>query len=334
MKVCAAEPGLIQSSQYGTATEEGVVGGNAVIEVEGLVKVYDGRQVLKGIGFEVYENEVFGLLGENGAGKTTALEIIEGLRKASSGTVRVLGLDSATDMGRIKERIGVQLQASAYFENLTLIEILELFRSFYERGREAHELLGLVGLQDRGGMRVSQLSGGLKQRFSIVAALVNDPDVVFLDEPTTGLDPVARHNLWDLVRKIQGQGKTVVLTSHYMEEVEALCSRVAVIKEGEILAVDTVAGLILRQDNPIRADFLPRGSLPGELESRISSMGTLKPSDTRAGEYALFLKDLDALRAALRELEAVELDRLAVSTANLEDVFIKLTGGRIVGEEG
>ncbi len=309
------------------------MGGNAVIEVKDLVKVYDGRKVLKGINFQVYENEVFGLLGENGAGKTTTLEIIEGLRKASSGSATVLGLDSDKDISQVKERIGVQLQASAYFENLTLIEILELFRSFYDKGREAAELLELVELGDRGKMRVSQLSGGMKQRFSIVAALVNDPDVVFLDEPTTGLDPVARHNLWDLVRKIEGQGKTVILTSHYMEEVEALCARVAIVKEGEILAMDTVANLILQQENPIRADFLPRASLPGELLARVSSMGVLKESDTQAGEYVLFLKDLATLRAALRELDAVELDRLAVSTANLEDVFITLTGGRIVGEE-
>lgn len=309
------------------------MGGNAVIEVKDLVKVYDGRKVLKGINFSVYENEVFGLLGENGAGKTTTLEIIEGLRKATSGTTSVLGLDSEKDISQVKERIGVQLQASAYFENLTLTEILELFRSFYHKGREAKELLELVELGDRGNMRVSQLSGGMKQRFSIVAALVNDPDVVFLDEPTTGLDPVARHNLWDLVRRIEEQGKTVILTSHYMEEVEALCARVAIVKEGEILAMDNVANLILRQANPIRADFLPRSSLTGELQARFSSMGALKESDTQAGEYVLFLKDIDALRAALRELDAVELDRLAVSTANLEDVFITLTGGRIVGEE-
>ncbi len=307
---------------------------NKVIEVKDLVKVYGDRKVLKGINFHVYENEVFGLLGENGAGKTTTLEIIEGLRKATSGTTTVLGLDSEKDISQVKERIGVQLQASAYFENLTLTEILELFCSFYDKGREAKELLALVNLADRGNMRVSQLSGGMKQRFSIVAALVNDPDVVFLDEPTTGLDPVARHNLWDLVRKIESQGKTVILTSHYMEEVEALCNRVAVVKEGEILAMDTVANLILQQANPIRADFLPRQGLPGELRTRFTSMGVLKDSENRAGEYVLFLKDIDTLRAALREIDELELDRLAVSTANLEDVFITLTGGRITGEEG
>lgn len=306
---------------------------NKVIEVRGLVKVYGEREVLKGIDFHVFENEVFGLLGENGAGKTTTLEIIEGLREATSGTTTVLGLDSAKDIGKVKERIGVQLQASAYFEHLTLKEILELFRSFYDKGREAQELLSLVGLEDRGNMRVGQLSGGMKQRFSIVAALINDPDVVFLDEPTTGLDPVARHNLWDLVRKIEEQGKTVILTSHYMEEVEALCGRVAVVKEGEILAMDTVANLVLQQENPIRADFLPRHGLAGETQARLASMGKLTASENRAGEYVLFLKDNDILRTALCELNEVELDRLAVSTANLEDVFITLTGGRIVGEE-
>lgn len=311
----------------------GLVGEEKVIEVTDLVKVYGDRRVLKGISFGVERNEVFGLLGENGAGKTTTLEIIEGLRKATSGSARVLGMDSREDLARIKERIGVQLQASAYFEQLTLTEILDLFRSFYEKGLEARELLALVGMEDRGRMRVSQLSGGLRQRFSIVAALVNDPDVVFLDEPTTGLDPVARRNLWDLVRRIKEQGKTVVLTSHYLEEVEALCERVAIIKEGEILALDTVANLVLQEENPVRLDFLPRGGLPGEAGSRLSRMGVLHGSQGRAGEYTLFLKDLDALKAALRELEPLELDRMAVSTANLEDVFVRLTGGRITGEE-
>ncbi len=305
----------------------------AAIEVEDLVKVYGDRRVLKGISFQVHKNEVFGLLGENGAGKTTTLEIIEGLRKATSGSARVLGMDSRNDLDRIKERIGVQLQSSAYFEQLTLGEILDLFRSFYRKGLEPRELLSMVGMEDRVHMRVSQLSGGMKQRFSIVAALVNDPEVVFLDEPTTGLDPVARRNLWELVRSIKERGKTVVLTSHYLEEVEALCERVAIIKEGEILALDTVANLVLQQENPVRLDFLPREALPGEAVSRLSSMGMLKESHGRAGEYTLFLKDLAALKAALRELEPLELDRMAVSTANLEDVFVRLTGSRITGEE-
>ncbi len=304
-----------------------------VIEVRDLVKVYGDRRVLKGIGFEVRRGEVFGLLGENGAGKTTTLEIIEGLRAPTSGTATVLGMDVGRDISRIKERIGVQLQASSYFEHLTLLEILDLFRSFYDRGLEPRELLSLVGLQDRGGMRVGQLSGGLRQRFSIVAALVNDPDVVFLDEPTTGLDPVARRNLWDLVRNIHEKGKTVILTSHYLEEVEALCGRVAIIKEGEIIATDTVAGLILQQENPVRLDFLPRGGLSGDARSRLSAMGVLQESSARAGELTLFLKDMEGLKAALRELEPVGLERMAVSTASLEDVFVRLTGGRITGEE-
>ncbi len=307
--------------------------GEKVIEVRDLVKVYGGRQVLKGIGFHVFRGEVFGLLGENGAGKTTTLEIIEGLRRADSGAIRVLGMDIDGNSERIKDRIGVQLQASAYFEQLTLTEILELFRSFYGKGREPRELLSLVGMEDRGDMRVGQLSGGLKQRFSIVAALVNDPDVVFLDEPTTGLDPVARRNLWDLVRRIHSQGKTVILTSHYLEEVEALCQRVAIIREGEILAMDTVANLILQQENPVRMDFLPKEGLAEGVRARLSGLGSLQDSSSRAGELTLFLPNLESLMAALRELEPVELSRMAVSTASLEDVFVRLTGSRITGEE-
>ncbi|OFW56689.1 MAG: hypothetical protein A2V52_02490 [Actinobacteria bacterium RBG_19FT_COMBO_54_7] len=306
---------------------------NTVIEVENLVKVYGNREVLKGISFEVFQGEVFGLLGENGAGKTTTLEIIEGLRRANSGSARVLGLDSVKEISSIKERIGVQLQASAYFEHLTLEEILQLFGSFYHTAKDPHELLSLVNLEERGGMRVGQLSGGQKQRFSIVAALVNDPDILFLDEPTTGLDPIARLNLWDLVREIEAQGKTVILTSHYLEEVEALCGRVGIIKQGEILAMDTPANLILQQDNPVRMEFLPSKEFPAGLRERLEGMGVLKTSEERAGEYMLFVKDVIVLRTALHQLDDIELDRMAVSTANLEDVFISLTGGRISQEE-
>ena len=182
-------------------------------------------------------------------------------------------------------------------------------------------------------MRVGQLSGGQKQRFSIVAALVNDPDILFLDEPTTGLDPIARLNLWDLVREIEAQGKTVILTSHYLEEVEALCGRVGIIKQGEILAMDTPANLILQQDNPVRMEFLPSKEFPAGLRERLEGMGVLKTSEERAGEYMLFVKDVIVLRTALHQLDDIELDRMAVSTANLEDVFISLTGGRISQEE-
>ncbi len=304
-----------------------------VIEVSDLVKEYDGFKALKGISFEVYGGEVFGLLGENGAGKTTTLEIIEGLRKPTSGRTGVFGLDSLTDIERIKERIGVQLQASAYFNELTLFEILDLFGSFYEKSKDPMELLDLVHLRSKARNKVGQLSGGQAQRFSLAASLVNDPELVFFDEPTTGLDPLARQNVWELVRAINSQGKTVVLTSHYLEEVESLCGRVGILKEGELIALDRVTNLVMSLDDPLRVDFMPSAELPEQKRAALDALGRLESSRGRAGELTLYLKDRETLRKAIRELDDVKLDNLTVSTANLEDVFVKLTGETIKIEE-
>ncbi len=308
--------------------------GNVVIEVEDLVKVYGDTHAVNGTSFEVYEGEVFGLLGENGAGKTTTLEIIEGLRKPTSGATRVFGLDSRTDISKIRERIGVQLQASAYFEELTLFEILDLFGSFYNKRREPEELLSMVNLQGRAQSRVGELSGGMKQRFSLVAALVNDPEMVFFDEPTTGLDPLARQNIWELIRDVQAAGKTLVLTSHYLEEVESLCGRVGIMKEGDLIALDQVSNLVMTLADPIRVDFLPRAAVAAAAEESLKRLGRLESSTRRAGDFTLYLKDRDSLKRAMRELDRMDLDRLTVNTANLEDVFVKLTGGTIKMGEG
>jgi ABC-2 type transport system ATP-binding protein len=308
--------------------------GNVVIEVEDLVKVYGETRAVNGTSFEVYEGEVFGLLGENGAGKTTTLEIIEGLRKPTSGTTKVFGLDSRTDIGKIRERIGVQLQASAYFDELTLFEILDLFGSFYNKRREPEELLSMVNLQGRAQSRVGELSGGMKQRFSLVAALVNDPEMVFFDEPTTGLDPLARQNIWELIRDVQAAGKTLVLTSHYLEEVESLCGRVGIMKEGDLIALDQVSNLVMTLADPIRVDFLPRAAVAVAAEESLRRLGRLESSTRRAGDFTLYLKDRDSLKRAMRELDRMDLDRLTVNTANLEDVFVKLTGGTIKMGEG
>jgi len=222
---------------------------SAAVEVDRLVKVFpapDGGDLrsVDDISFDVREGEIFGILGPNGAGKTTTLEIVEGLTEATSGRTAVLGLDSRRDRGRMKERIGVQLQASAYFDNLALDEILDLFGSFYPRAFPPDELLARVGLLEKRKAKIKELSGGQAQRFSIVAALVNDPEVVFLDEPTTGLDPQARRNLWDVVREIDADGKTVVLTTHYMEEAEELCDRVAIVDRGRIVRRGALAELL------------------------------------------------------------------------------------------
>ncbi len=218
----------------------------AIIEVRDLRKSYGSVGAVRGISFEVGRGEVFGLLGPNGAGKTTTVEILEGLRSADGGTAVVAGVDVRRDPSGVKDRIGVQLQSSAFPEHFTAKEMVELFAVFYRRRVDALALLRAVGLEDRAGQMAEKLSGGQRQRLSIAVAMVNDPQVLFLDEPTTGLDPQARRNLWDLVREIKARGTTVLLTTHYMDEAEVLCDRVAIMDGGRILELDTPRALIGR----------------------------------------------------------------------------------------
>lgn len=208
-----------------------------IISVENLVKNYGSFEAVKGISFEVYEGEIFGLLGPNGAGKSTTLEIIETLRSKTSGKVFVDGIDLDTSPNEIKKIIGVQLQTSGFYPNLNLVELIHLFGGLYNRQAAAMELLDMVNLRDKAKSKVKELSGGQKQRFSIATTLINDPKIIFLDEPTTGLDPQARRNLWELVRQIRSKGTTVIITTHYMDEAELLCDRVAIIDSGKIVAM-------------------------------------------------------------------------------------------------
>lgn len=217
---------------------------NVIISVENLVKNYGSFQAVKGISFEVYENEIFGLLGPNGAGKSTTLEIIETLRDKTSGKVLVDGKDIDREPQEIKKIIGVQLQTSGYYPNLTLIELIHLFAGLYNREVNAMELLDMVNLRDKAKAKVKELSGGQKQRFSIATTLINNPKIVFLDEPTTGLDPQARRNLWELVKQIRSRGTTVIITTHYMDEAEYLCDRVAIVDSGKVVALNTPDHLI------------------------------------------------------------------------------------------
>lgn len=210
-----------------------------IIKVENLVKQYGNFTAVKGISFEVYEGEIFGLLGPNGAGKTTTLEIIETLRDKTSGEVQVDGFSVDRDAGHIKQRIGVQLQAAGYYPNLNLTELLILFSGLYGVDINPLEMLDKVALRDKAKAKYKELSGGQKQRFSIATTLINNPRIIFLDEPTTGLDPQARRNLWDLIRNIRSSGTTVVITTHYMDEAEILCDRVAFVDGGQIIGIDT-----------------------------------------------------------------------------------------------
>ncbi len=312
-----------------------VSGDGIAVTVTELVKTYDHPEggtfnAIDGLSFQVERSEVFGFLGPNGAGKSTTLEIIEGLTAPTSGATNVLGFDSQHDADAMKRRIGVQLQASSYFEYLTLEELLDLFGSFYPTAVPAQELLDKVGLLEKRKALVGELSGGQAQRFSIVAAMVNDPEVVFLDEPTTGLDPQARRNLWDLIEQINSEdGKTVILTTHYMDEAEYLSHRVAIIDSGRIQAIDTPAGLIgslasghtIRFTSPtdVHLDELRR--LPAATAATIRSNGHLG--------YAVDTTTPKETVPALFQLSATrrfEVDDLQVHAPTLEDVFLNVTG--------
>jgi len=216
----------------------------SIIEVKNLVKHYGNFEAVKGISFEVYEGEIFGLLGPNGAGKSTTLEIIETLRDKTSGTVFVDGFNLDQHPNEIKKIIGVQLQTSGYYPNLNLTELIELFAGLYNETVDPLALLKTVNLDDKAKNKFKELSGGQKQRFSIATTLINKPKIIFLDEPTTGLDPQARRNLWELVRNIQSRGTTVIITTHYMDEAEFLCNRVAIIDSGKIIAMASPDKLI------------------------------------------------------------------------------------------
>lgn len=215
-----------------------------IIQVKNLYKKYGDFEAVKGISFEVKEGDIFGLLGPNGAGKSTTLEIIETLRDKTSGEIIVGGMNLDTHPNEIKRIIGVQLQSSGYYPGLNLLELLDLFAGLYNEKIDPYELLDKVNLRDKAKAKYKEMSGGQKQRFSIATTLINKPKIIFLDEPTTGLDPQARRNLWDLIRNIRNQGTTVIITTHYMDEAEVLCNRVAIIDSGKIIAIATPDQLI------------------------------------------------------------------------------------------
>lgn len=227
---------------------------NAIVAVKNVRKRYEDFEAVRGVSFEVERGEIFGILGPNGAGKTSTLEMIEGLRDIDSGSITVDDIDVKSHPAEVKKVIGVQLQSSSFFNYLSLYELLELFRDLYGADSHPRDLLKEVNLEEKATAEVKELSGGQKQRFSIASALVNRPAVLFLDEPTTGLDPQARRNLWELVQQIRDGGTTIVLTTHYMEEAEVLCDRVAIMDEGQIIALD--------KPDVLKSALLKRGFKP------------------------------------------------------------------------
>jgi len=310
---------------------------SAAVEVRDLVKEFEQRdgstlRAVDGVSFEVGAGEIFGLLGPNGAGKTTTLEIVEGLQRPTAGSAHVLGLNATTQSEDMKRRIGIQLQAGAYFDYLTLREILTLFGSFYPKRIAPDELLARVELSEKADALVRQLSGGQQQRFSIVASLVNDPEVVFLDEATTGLDPRARRGVWDLIRWIRDTGKTVVLTTHYMEEAETLCDRIGIIDRGRIVALDTPVGLIRSLDAAYRIVFDADGGFDvGSLE-QLEGVVTAAPARGRPDAFELQVhQPVETLQLLLAKAKRakVAIGDLQILPATLEDVFLARTGRTI-----
>ena len=297
------------------------------LQVEELVKQYGDVVAVDHLSFAVERGEIFGLLGPNGAGKTTTLEIVEGLQQPDSGRVIVLGLDSATRSREIKDRTGVQLQASSYYEYLTLHEILSLLGGFYPRRLPPMELLELVGLADKARRRIRQLSGGEQQRFALAASLVNDPELVVLDEPTTGLDPVSRRDLWALVSQVRDRGATVIVTTHYMEEAEEHCDRLAIINHGRLLASGAPRELINRIKASYAVKLVAAGPLTGD---QLLALGSRVEAAPVVNENTCLLRlhnDPAALQHLLDEVgrSGVVLEQLEITPVTLEDVFIELT---------
>ena len=303
-----------------------------IISVKNLVKRYGRTNAVNDVSFYVNKGETFGLLGENGAGKTTTLEIIEGLRRPTSGEVKVLGHDTKHGINSIKEKIGVQLQSSAYYNFLTLTEILSFFCSLYKKHLKPKDLLGLVELSDKANSYVSNLSGGQRQRFSIIASLVNDPEIVFLDEPTTGLDPLARRNLWKLISEIKSRGKTIILTTHYMEEAEILCDRVAIMEKGRILAMDETHKLIDQAKTPYKISFVSP-KVNKEVFKRFIALGEIENVFGKVNQFELKICTQSNLNRALQLVNKLNPESLTVGRARLEDIFIELTGKTIADEE-
>jgi ABC-2 type transport system ATP-binding protein len=296
------------------------------LRVRGIRKAYPNVLAVDGLDLDVRRGEVFGLLGPNGAGKTTTLEMIEGLTPPDAGEIQMLGLDWRHDARAIRSRIGVQLQSTSLFNKITPREALELYGSYYPRRRPASDLLDLVQLKDKADAYHVTLSGGQMQRLALALALVNDPELVFLDEPTTGLDPQARRGLWDVVRQIKREGRTVILTTHYMDEAEALCDRLAIIDHGKLLTAGTPMGLIQDLAIPSVVELTFQGAAP-DPQAFSARLGM--PVLGRGDFWEIPTHDPKALLPRLletAETAALAYQQIHVRRATLEDVFLHLTG--------
>ena len=310
----------------------------AAISCRDLKKTYPGKppvEAVRGLDLEVQEGECFGLLGPNGAGKTTTLEIMEGLLDATSGEVRVLGFEWSRQPDEIRQRIGISLQETRFPDKLSVRETVVLLRSFYKSGLTPDQAIGRVSLEEKADAWVTKLSGGQKQRLAVACAIVGDPQLLFLDEPTTGLDPASRRQLWDVIRQIRSSGRTVMLTTHYMDEAERLCDRVAIVDHGKVISLDTPARLIAQLGGEHIIDFsLTEESVPLE-DSALNGLPTVRSVRRNAAVVSLAVEQphvaLPAL-LALQQSRNASLANLTTRHATLEDVFVALTGRHL--EEG
>ena len=312
----------------------------AAIQVKGLRKSYKTVKAVDGLSFQVEAGEIFGMVGPNGSGKTTTIECIEGLRKPDEGVISVLGLDPVKDIYELRERTGIQLQAANLPRRMRVGEALELFGSFYRQPREWRPLMEGLGLVDKERVYFSQLSGGQQQRLFVALALINQPEVVFLDELTTGLDPRARHKIWDLVREIREQGTTIFLTTHYMDEAERLCDRVGIIDQGRMIALDTPAQLVSSLGMATRITFQVNGrSRLGDGRdraavfdpTRVGVLEGVQRVEKEGDQVTVYGQGAQLIGAVVNTLETggVAFHSLQTEQADLEDVFLSLTGREI-----
>jgi ABC-2 type transport system ATP-binding protein len=306
------------------------------VRCTGLVKRYDRVVAVAGLDLSVHTGECFGLLGPNGAGKTTTVEILEGLLPPDEGEVEVLGMRWGSHHDRaLRERLGIQLQETQLNEKLTVEETIRLFRSFYRRGRSVEEVLRLVGLEVKRTSWVGKLSGGQRQRLAVACALVNRPDLLFLDEPTTGLDPQSRRQLWGLLEAFRAEGGTIVLTTHYMEEAEALCDRVAIVDQGKVIASGTPRELVATLGADHVVEFTVDAGVPPDLIRTLRALPGVRDVRASNGGVSLVATEVqDAIPALLGEIEhlRLHLSLLATHHATLEDVFVALTGRHLRDE--
>ena len=301
------------------------------VRCQGLVKRYGDVVAVDGLELEVHRGECFGLLGPNGAGKTTTIEILEGLLKADAGDVQVLGMRWEHDETRLRQRLGIQLQETQLSDKLSVEEILRLFRSFYEQGPAVDALMASVGLEAKRAAWYSKLSGGQKQRLAIACALTGDPDLLFLDDPTTGLDPQSRRQIWDLLRGLKQQGRTILITTHYMDEAHAICDRVAIVDHGHVIALGTPLELIASLGAEHVVSFALREGVELPAEPALLQLPGVRRASLHNGGGTLIVSHLhEALPALLRTVEAPDpFTLLTTHSATLEDVFMSLTGRQL-----